>query len=155
GVSSVEELYGNLPDEYRLKKPLNLPAARSELELRRDLEAMGAANRPAASGSVCFMGAGAYDHFIPSVVDAMAGKREFVTAYTPYQAEASQGSLQAFFEFQTQVCRLAGLDVSNASLYEGATAIAEAVMMALNSTAKRRVLVASTVHPHFRAVIRT
>jgi glycine dehydrogenase subunit 1 len=154
GVRSVEELYASLPDEFRLHQPLNLPEARSELELQRDLAALARRNKP-ASESTCFLGGGAYDHFIPSVVDAMAGQGAFVTAYTPYQAEASQGSLQAFFEFQTQVCRLTGLDVSNASLYDGATAAAEAVLMALNVTGKRRVLVAGTVHPDTRAVLRT
>lgn len=154
GVGSVDELYRTLPEQFRLKKPLNLPAAQSELELQRELSRLALANRPAAMAN-CFLGGGAYDHFIPSVVDAMASSGAYVTAYTPYQAEASQGSLQAFFEFQTQVTRLTGLDVSNASLYEGATAAAEAVLMALNATGKRRVLVAGTVHPHTRAVLKT
>lgn len=157
GVERVEDLYTSLPEQYRLKEPIaltGLPAGRSELELQRELAALASANRPAAA-TACFLGGGAYDHFIPSVVDALASKGEFVTAYTPYQAEASQGSLQAFFEFQTQVCRLTGLDVSNASLYEGASAIAEAVLMALNSTGRRRVLLASTLHPHYKAVVNT
>ncbi len=154
GAPSVDALYGSLASEHRLNGLLNLPAARSELELQRELDARGAANRPAAA-TASFLGGGAYDHFIPSVVNALAAKGEFVTAYTPYQAEASQGSLQAFFEFQTQVCRLTGLDVSNASLYEGATAVAEGVMLALNHTGKRRVLVASTLHPQYRAVLKT
>ncbi|MCX5662351.1 MAG: aminomethyl-transferring glycine dehydrogenase subunit GcvPA [Planctomycetota bacterium] len=159
GVEAVEDLYSSLPEAYKLKKPLDLPGlarGQSELELQRELASLGAANHPAASApGGCFMGAGAYDHFIPSSVDFLAGKGEFVTAYTPYQAEASQGSLQAFFEFQSQVCRLTGLDVSNASLYEGATAVAEAVLMSLNHTGRRRVLVASTLHPHYLAVLRT
>lgn len=159
GVEAPEELYSSLPEAYKLTKPLNLaglPRGQTELELQRELATMGSWNQPAASApGGCFMGAGAYDHFIPSAVDFLGSKGEFVTAYTPYQAEASQGSLQAFFEFQTQVCRLTGLDVSNASLYEGATAIAEAVLMALNSTGRRRVLVASTLHPHYLAVLRT
>ncbi|MCC6580505.1 MAG: aminomethyl-transferring glycine dehydrogenase subunit GcvPA [Phycisphaeraceae bacterium] len=154
GASSVEELYRSLPPEYRLHGDLKLPAAKSELELKRELDELARANRPAAAGR-CFLGGGAYDHFIPTVVDALTAKGEFVTAYTPYQAEASQGSLQAFFEFQTQVCRLTGLDVANASMYEGATACAEAVMLALNATGKRRVLVAATIHPDYLAVIRT
>lgn len=157
GVSKVQDLYRSLPEEYRLKQPLKmtgLPTGKTELELQRDLAAMASENKPAASGA-CFLGGGAYDHFIPAAVDALAHHGTFVTAYTPYQAEASQGSLQAFFEFQTQVCRLSGLDVANASLYEGATAAAEAVMMALNATGKRRVLVADSVHPHYQAVIRT
>ncbi len=159
GVQQEEELYANLPEAYRLTGPLELsglPAGRSELELQRELGRLAGLNRPAAEAAGgCFLGGGAYDHFIPSVVDSLAGKGEFVTAYTPYQAEASQGSLQAFFEFQTQVCRLTGLDVANASLYEGATAVAEAVLMSLNSTSRRRVIVAGTLHPHYLAVVRT
>ncbi len=159
GVERVEELYGNLPKAYRLDAPPQLdglPSGKSELELVDTLNALAQRNRPAAApGGACFMGGGAYDHFIPAVVDHMAGQGAFVTAYTPYQAEASQGSLQAFFEFQTQVCQLTGLDVANASLYEGATAVAEAVIMALNTTGRRRVLVASTLHPDYRRVIGT
>src|SRR4029450_5877134 len=108
-----------------------------------------------AGQKVCFLGAGAYDHFIPAVVDFLAMKGEFLTAYTPYQAEASQGSLQAFFEFQTMVCQLTGMEVSNASLYEGATAMAEAALMALNVTGKREIIVSQGVHPHYRQVLRT
>ncbi len=159
GVDEVEDLYANLADEYRLKESVTLEGldnGLSELELIDRLDEMARENRPTgASGWSCFLGGGAYDHFIPTVVDHLAGHGAFLTAYTPYQAEASQGSLQAFFEFQTQVCRLTGLGVANASLYEGATAVAEAVVMALNTTGKRRVLVASTVHPHYRQVVHT
>lgn len=160
GVENVDQLYTNLPEAYRLDEPTELTGlalqGRSELELQRELAALVDANRPAgASDQRCFLGAGSYDHFIPTVVDHLAGQGAFVTAYTPYQAEASQGSLQAFFEFQTQISRLTGLDVANASLYEGATAVAEAVLMALHTTGKRRVLVASTLHPHTRRVITT
>lgn len=156
GVDNVEALYASLPAEYRLGESLDIPAARSELELRRELATRSAANSPAAADdAACFLGGGAYDHFIPSAVDALAHQRAFVTAYTPYQAEASQGQLQAFFEFQTQVTQLAGLDIANASLYEGATAAAEGIMMALNTTGRRRVVVASTVHPDTIAVIKT
>jgi glycine dehydrogenase subunit 1 len=159
GVNSLDDLYHSLPEQYRLTSPLELdglPDGLSELELQRRLAQMAGRNQPAAGvHNACFLGGGAYDHFIPSAVDALASHGTFVTAYTPYQAEASQGSLQAFFEFQTQVCRLSGLDVANASLYEGATAAAEAVMMALNATGRRRVLLADSVHPHTRAVIKT
>ena len=154
GAPSVEALYANLPPQYRLDRDLCLPAARSELSLQRDLAAMAKLNHTATS-QACFLGGGAYDHFIPQVVNNMAAKGEFVTAYTPYQAEASQGALQAFFEFQTQVTRLTDLDVSNASLYDGATAIVEGVLMALNSTGKRRVLVGDTVNPQYRTVIQS
>lgn len=159
GVESVDDLYASLPSEARLNQPLQLtglPMGLSELELRAKLDQLAALNRPAAApGAACFLGFGAYDHFIPAAVDALASQGAFVTAYTPYQAEASQGSLQAFFEFQTQVCRLTGLDVANASLYEGATAVAEAVLMALNVTGRRRVIAAATLHPHYLATLRT
>lgn len=162
GVETMAELYASLPRQFRLPddEPLELaglPAdGFSELEIRRRLGELGGANRAAAAApGGCFLGGGMYDHFIPAAVDHLAHQSEFVTAYTPYQAEASQGSLQAFFEFQSQVCALTGLDVANASLYEGATAVAEAVMMALNATGRRRVLVAATAHPHTRAVLAT
>ena len=156
GVPSIDRLFAALPQRYRLDGPLDLPAARSELDLRRSLARLGARNRPAGGDDrPCFLGGGAYDHFIPATVDALASQRAFVTAYTPYQAEASQGALQAFFEFQTQVCRLTAMNVANASLYERATAVAEAVLMALNVTGRRRVLVAPTLHPHDRQVLDT
>src|SRR5438105_779249 len=155
GASSVEELFAPIPDALRLKRPLDIPPALSELELTQHAHALAAKNR-AASTLVCFLGGGAYDHFIPAVVDAIAGRSEFYTAYTPYQAEASQGSLQAFFEFQTMVCQLTGLDVANASLYEGGSAVAEAVLMAMAVTGRQgRVLVAESVHPEYRRTLAT
>jgi glycine dehydrogenase subunit 1 len=155
GVTSVEELFKQVPDAVRLKRPLNVPPALPEMELTRHAQALAAKNRPADS-AVCFLGGGSYDHFIPAVVDAIASRSEYYTAYTPYQAEASQGSLQAFFEFQTLVCQLTGLDVANASLYEGGSAVAEAVIMAMNVNPKRRkVLVAESLHPEYRQVLAT
>jgi glycine dehydrogenase subunit 1 len=154
GAESIEDLLRPVPSSVRLDRPLDLPEAMDELSLRRHLAELSGQNR-SADDKVCFIGAGAYDHFIPAVVDALAMKGEFLTAYTPYQAEASQGSLQAFFEFQTMVCQLTGMDVANASLYEGATALAEAALMALNVTGKREIAVSQGVHPHYRAVLRT
>ena len=155
GVASVEELFKQVPDAVRLKRPLNVPPALPEMELTRHVQALAAKNRSADSAT-CFLGGGSYDHFVPAVVDAIAGRSEYYTAYTPYQAEASQGSLQAFFEFQTLVCQLTGLDVANASLYEGGSAVAEAVIMALSVNPKRRkVLVAESLHPEYRQVLAT
>jgi glycine dehydrogenase subunit 1 len=154
GAKSMDDLLKQIPADFRLDEPLKLPPALDELSLRQHLSELAAQDNP-ADDKVCFLGAGAYDHFIPSVVDFLAMKGEFLTAYTPYQAEASQGSLQAFFEFQTMVCQLTGMEVSNASLYEGATALAEAAIMALNVTGKREILVSEGVHPHYRQVLKT
>src|SRR5437763_12890616 len=155
GVKSVEELFKQVPDAVRLHRPLNVPPALSEMELTQHVQALAAANQ-SADRAVCFLGGGSYDHFIPAVVDAVAGRSEFYTAYTPYQAEASQGSLQAFFEFQTLVCQLTGLDVANASLYEGGSAVAEAVLMALAVTGRPgKVVVADSVHPEYRRTLST
>jgi len=155
GVGSIEELFHNIPEALRLRRPLDVPAAATEIELTRHVQALAGRNRSAAD-AVCFLGGGSYDHFIPSVVDAVAGRSEFYTAYTPYQAEARQGSLQAFFEFQTLICQLTGLDVANASLYEGGTAVTEAVFMALGVTGRRgKVLVAESVHPEYRRTLST
>ncbi len=155
GVSSIEELFAPIPAALRLNRPLDVPAALGEIELTQQLSALAAKNQAAGEG-VCFLGGGSYDHFIPAVVDAIASRSEFYTAYTPYQAEASQGSLQAFFEYQTLICELTGLDVANASLYEGGSGVAEAVIMALNSTEGRReVIIAESVHPEYRQVLAT
>ena len=154
GARDTGDLLKQVPDQYRLEDPLNLPAALDELSLRRHMAELAGQNHP-IDQKVCFLGAGAYDHFIPAVVDFLAMKGEFLTAYTPYQAEASQGSLQAFFEFQTMVCQLTGMEVANASLYEGATAVAEAALMALAVTGKREIIVSEGVHPHYRRVLKT
>jgi glycine dehydrogenase subunit 1 len=155
GVGSVEDLFGRIPPALRLNRPLAVPPALTELELTQHLQGLAARNRPAGE-AVCFLGGGSYDHFIPAVVDTVAGRGEFYTAYTPYQAEASQGSLQAFFEFQTLICQLTGLDVANASLYEGGSAVAEAVLMALNvASGRHKVLVAESVHPEYRQTLAT
>jgi glycine dehydrogenase subunit 1 len=155
GVRSIEELFEQVPREVCLQRPLAVPPGLTEMELTRHVQTQAVRNR-SADDTVCFLGGGSYDHFIPAVVDAIAGRSEYYTAYTPYQAEASQGSLQAFFEFQTLISQLTGLDVANASLYEGGSAVAEAVIMALNVHPKRRkVLVADSVHPEYRQVLAT
>src|SRR6185312_265549 len=133
--ASVEELFAGIPEQLRLHRPLHVPPGLSEIDLTRHVQALAARNR-SADDTVCFLGGGSYDHFIPAVVDAIASRSEYYTAYTPYQAEASQGSLQAFFEFQTLICQLTGLDVANASLYEGGSAVAEAVLMAMSCTGR-------------------
>jgi glycine dehydrogenase subunit 1 len=155
GAASVGELFSCIPPELRLDRPLAVPPALTEIELTRHAQQLAGRNRSAAD-AVCFLGGGAYDHFIPAVVDAVAGRSEYYTAYTPYQAEASQGSLQAFFEFQTLICQLTGLDVANASLYEGGSAVAEAVFMALTVTGRLgKVVVAESVHPEYRRTLAT
>lgn len=155
GVSTIGDLFEPIPAELRLDRPLDLPPALTELELERHLRSLAARN-VSPGDRVCFLGGGAYDHFIPAAVDAIAGRAEFYTAYTPYQAEASQGSLQAFFEFQTLVCELAGLDVANASLYEGGTCLSEAIFMAQRVTERAgRVVMAGSVNPQYRAVVAT
>jgi glycine dehydrogenase subunit 1 len=154
GAGSIDDLLKQVPSAFRLTEALNVPPALDELSLRRHLSELAGRDNP-TDEKVCFIGAGVYDHFIPTVVDFLAMKGEFLTAYTPYQAEASQGSLQAFFEFQTMVCQLTGMEVANASLYEGATAMAEAALMALNVTGKREIIVSEGVHPHYRQVLKT
>jgi len=154
GAQNIGDLLKQIPEQFRLNDPLNVAPALDEHSLRKHLAELAGQNH-AADEKVCFLGAGAYDHFIPTVVDFLAMKGEFLTAYTPYQAEASQGSLQAFFEFQTMICQLTGMEVANASLYEGATALAEAALMALNVTGKREIIVSEGVHPHYRQVLRT
>ena len=131
-----------------------MPPGLGELELTAHLSELAARNTPAAE-SACFLGGGSYDHFIPAVVDIVAARSEFYTAYTPYQAEASQGSLQAFFEYQTLIAQLTGMDVSNASLYDGGSAAAEAVLMAMHATGRNRVVTADSVHPEYRQILAT
>src|SRR5262245_62208875 len=139
GLSSVDQLFEQIPEGVRLDRPLDLPDGVSELEMRDDMKALAGRNR-SAEDLVCFAGAGAYDHFVPAVVWALAGRSEFYTSYTPYQPELSQGVLQALFEYQSMICELTGLEVSNASLYDGVTALVEAVHMAIGGS-RRRVLV--------------
>ncbi|MFH1419727.1 MAG: aminomethyl-transferring glycine dehydrogenase subunit GcvPA [Planctomycetota bacterium] len=154
GVSQINDLFRTIPANIRLTRPLDLPDAMGEPALRAHLGALAARNK-SLNEQVCFLGAGGYDHFIPALVDAMASQGTFLTAYTPYQAEASQGALQAFYEFQTMICQLTGMEVSNASLYELGSAAAEAVLMASGASAKREVILAATVHCHVRDVVHT
>jgi glycine dehydrogenase subunit 1 len=154
GIASPDELFDVIPKEIRCTEGLDLMPALSELELQRSLAEMAFHNH-GPHDMPCFMGCGAYDHFYPTLIDQLTNRAEFLTSYTPYQAEASQGSLQAFFEFQTQIARLTGLEIANASLYDGATAVAEAVLLATNTTRRKEVLVASTLHPEYLAVLRT
>jgi glycine dehydrogenase subunit 1 len=153
GVNSAEDLLCGIPESLRLKAPLNLPAKSSELEVLRQLEAMAEQNTRFSSR---FLGAGAYAHFVPSAIDMLTSRQEWFTAYTPYQPEISQGTLQHIFEYQTLICDLTGLDVSNASMYDGGTACVEAALLAVRVQKKKNtILVSSGLHPHYQEVIRT
>lgn len=149
GASSVEELFADIPAALR-PKSFDLPAGLTEMAARARLEKLAAANK---TDTVSFLGAGYYDHFIPAAVDALAGRGEFATAYTPYQAEASQGTLQAIFEYQTAVCRLLDMDCANASIYDGGTALFEAAMMAVRQTRRTRLVVDECVSPIWRRML--
>lgn len=156
GVGSLEELFAQLvPSELQLKRDLNIPPALSEIELTALMTKLAALNTP-CSAKPCFLGGGSYDHFIPAAVDAIAGRGEFFTSYTPYQPEVSQGNLTVTFEYQSFVTRLTGMDVANASLYDGGTAATEAALMCLEATGRRgRVVVAGSVHPEYRETLAT
>ena len=155
GAESIDELFQQVPADCRLARPLDLPPALTEMELERTVRTLAGKN-VAGGERVCLMGGGVYDHFIPAAVDEVVSRGEFYTAYTPYQAEASQGSLQAFFEYQSLVCRLTGMDVSNASLYEAGTAVSEAAFMAMRVTGRHeKVVVLGSVHPEYRQVLET
>ena len=155
GAGSVEELFHTIPAENRLDRPLDIPPAMGEMELTRWMNQLADQNL-SVQNSTCFLGGGAYDHFIPAVVDALASRGEFYTSYTPYQPEVAQGNLQAMFEYQTLICRLTGMDVSNASLYDGGSAAAEAVLMSMSVTRRSgKIVVAESVHPEYRAILRT
>jgi glycine dehydrogenase subunit 1 len=155
GVESVEELFVDVPEAVRYPE-VKLPRPLSEIEILAELQAMSERNAD-LNHYACFLGAGAYDHFVPSVVGHVTGRSEFYTAYTPYQAEVSQGTLQTIFEYQSMVCALTGMEVANASHYDGATSMAEAVIMALavGRGKRNKVVIAPTVHPEYRATVRT
>jgi len=153
GVQSLDELFNDIPAKARLKQLLNIPSALSEMEIAADFNKLADSNQ--GSRLVCFRGAGAYDHYIPSVINHLISRGEFFTAYTPYQAEASQGTLQYIFEFQSMVCALSGMDVANASMYDGPNAFAESALMACRCTDKKIILVSQSVHPQYREVLKT
>ena len=147
GVTSIDDLFSDIPPEVRLRESLKIPGPLSELELDRHVKALSEENTH-GDGTPYFLGAGAYFHWIPSVVSHLAGRSEFYTAYTPYQPELSQGTLQAIFEFQTYVALLTGMEVANASMYDGASALAEAILMAMRIKPGRKdILIPQTVHP--------
>jgi len=154
GVSSTDELFAVIPEAVRLTDELNLPEPLTELELDAHLRTLASTNEPASS-LVSFLGAGTYDHYIPSVVDHVLSKPEFFTAYTPYQPEVSQGTLQAIYEYQSMICGLTGMDVANASMYDGATALVEGALMAARVTKRSRVLCSPTVHPEWQNTLMT
>ncbi|MFO7626909.1 MAG: aminomethyl-transferring glycine dehydrogenase subunit GcvPA, partial [Candidatus Fermentibacteraceae bacterium] len=153
GVKQVEDLFTPVPEKVRMKGLLNLPSAMSEMELVREYTRLASSNT--SQELVCFRGAGSYDHFIPAAVDSILTRSEFFTAYTPYQAEVSQGTLQAIFEYQTMIARLCGTEAANAGMYDGASATAEAALMAMRVTGVDRVLVAGSLNPSYREVIET
>ncbi|MGD9722808.1 MAG: aminomethyl-transferring glycine dehydrogenase subunit GcvPA [Pirellulales bacterium] len=155
GIATIDELFAAIPAELRLKRPLDIPPALTEMELSDHFAELAGRNAPAGQ-KICFTGGGSYDHFIPAIVDYVAGRGEFYTSYTPYQPEASQGNLQVFFEYQTLITQLTGMDVSNASLYDGGSAAAEAVLMAISATKRHgRVVTAASVHPEYRQILAT
>jgi glycine dehydrogenase subunit 1 len=154
GLKKVEDFFASIPKKYRLSKPLSLPDPLSEPDLFRHLQGLQSQIFSGAHWS-CFLGGGAYHHFIYTVVSAITSRSEFYTAYTPYQPEISQGTLQAIFEYQTLMCQLTGMEVSNASMYDGASSLAEAVLMAQRITKRKKVLLSEAVHPEYRRVIQT
>lgn len=154
GAERLDDLFHDIPGDLLLKRPLDLPAPLSEMELTKHMRRLAAENRPAGE-YLCFLGAGTYDHYVPSVVQHLIQRSEFYTAYTPYQPEISQGTLQAIFEFQSMICELTGMEAANASMYDGATATAEGAVMACRVTGKNKILVSAALHPEYRQVLRT
>ena len=154
GVGSIDDLFAPIPQDCRRSTPLNLPTALSEWDLDRHMERLVEATATAPAYKI-FLGAGSYDHYIPETIKQLLRRGEFFTAYTPYQPEVSQGTLQAIYEYQTLVGRLLGMEVANASMYDGASALAEALLMAIRITKRRKVALSRAVHPHYRQVVAT
>lgn len=152
GLDSLEQLYSHLPEETKLKRPLALLPGISEYEIYDYFKARAAEN---ADGYASFLGAGVYSHYRPVLCDVISSRGEFLTSYTPYQAEMAQGTLMSIFEFQTMICQLTGMDVANASMYDGSTSVPEAAMMAMRITGREHVVIASSVHPEYRQVLDT
>ena len=152
GLHSVDDLFSSIPAEYRLQRDLNIPRQMAESEI---VDFFKQRSRENGDGYTSFLGAGAYLHYRPVIIDSLISRGEFLTAYTPYQAEISQGTLQSIFEFQSMICELTGMEVANASMYDGSTAAAEGVMMAVRLTGRRSVVVARTLHPEYREVLAT
>jgi glycine dehydrogenase subunit 1 len=156
GISKIEDLAAHLPKEVRFEGSLAIPPGKSEYEILDYFKARGAENAVnGGNGYASFLGAGVYNHYRPVMVDTVVSRGEFLTSYTPYQAEISQGTLTAIFEFQTMICQLTGMDVANASMYDASTAVPEAALMAIRATGRQRVLVSRAVHPEYREVLRT
>ncbi len=153
-IKSVDELFSDIPDNLKLNRELNLESSLSELEVEKRLKALALKNK-SMEDMTCFLGAGIYDHYIPSVIKHITGRSEFYTAYTPYQPEVSQGTLQAIFEYQSMICALTGMEVSNASMYDGATATAEAAILSIVSTKRNTIIVSKSVNPDTRKVLKT
>ncbi|MGQ9815704.1 MAG: glycine dehydrogenase, partial [Candidatus Roseilinea sp.] len=153
GVNTLDDLFDAVPAKYRFPD-LNLPEALTEMEALWELQSLADANAD-MNHYACFLGAGAYNHYIPSLVDHMIRRGEFFTTYTPYQPEVSQGTLQAIFEFQSMIGNLTGLEICTASHYDGATALTEAALMAVNTTGRRKIVVSPAVHPHYRQTLHT
>ncbi|MCD6451409.1 MAG: aminomethyl-transferring glycine dehydrogenase subunit GcvPA [Acidobacteria bacterium] len=154
GVKDIDDLFAPIPEEVRLRSKLSLPSPLTEPELIRHIKRLAQKNAPLADYSF-FIGGGAYRHFIPVAIDQLISRSEFYTAYTPYQPEISQGTLQAIFEYQTLICQLTGMEVANASMYEGGTALAEAILMARRINKRSRVIISEAVHPEYRQVVAT
>ena len=154
GVKSVEDLYDQIPPNLKLSKSLNLPDGYSEFEVKKAVTALSRKNIPIDKFN-SFLGAGCYDHYIPAAVSSILLNSQFLTAYTPYQAECSQGILQAIYEYQSYICLLTGMDVSNASLFDGASALAEAVLMALRITKRNTIIVVGILHPEYKQTLHT
>ncbi|WP_374724578.1 aminomethyl-transferring glycine dehydrogenase subunit GcvPA [Calidifontibacillus erzurumensis] len=154
GVSSIDELFSDIPEEVRFKGHLQLKSPLSEPELMKEFARLANKNADLKS-YVSFLGAGVYDHYIPTIVDHVISRSEFYTAYTPYQPEISQGELQAIFEFQTMICELTGMEVANSSMYDGGSAMAEAAALSAGQTNRKKVLVSKAVHPEYRTVLKT